>query len=228
MINLDKEEFCDIYNKANKIRTNLILSCYRDLFSNKEPSALIIKTIEKDVGVSVSHSLVYYVKHLKKDIICYYNPLWRTIVKPLQKGNEVDVSVVTPVIKPNINSSENNQYQRTPRNAELPEDYVRVPNNFEQKRYHESLKNYTFNYPWHELDEDGIPIPVRVGTTRNDGLQFLSDLEVYDEIKKSYVMPDELKEFQQKNSYYFSSCIRRGFPLDKGGYHPDDKIYDYS
>jgi hypothetical protein len=35
----------------------------------------------------------------------------------------------------------------------LPKKYKRKSHNLKQIRYHKSLKNHTFDYPWHYIDE---------------------------------------------------------------------------
>lgn len=151
---------------------------------------------------------------------------WIHIVQPLQKGNKVDVPIAIPVVRPIVKTSENTYSGPRKVNTELPDDYVRVPCDFVQKRYHESLKDYTFDYPWKELDELGIPKPAHVGTTHNDRLQWMLDLEIYDKIKESYIMPDELKEFKQKSPHIFTTYTKKGFPRNEGGYHPDKKVFN--
>jgi hypothetical protein len=225
IISLKKEEFFHMYHNEKHIKKKLVYSCYKDLFDEKERNAYIIKFIKHDTTLVVSDDVIRDIKNSKKEIICFYEPLWRTVVQPLQNGHEVDEETVVQPVKSGPEISINIQTLHNQIPGELPHNHVRVPHDFKQIRYHESLKSYIFDYPWHELDEDGIPIPARIGITEYERLQFLLDLDVYNEIKKSYVMPYTLKDLKIYRSYLFDTYKKIGFPRDAGGYHPDEKVF---
>lgn len=226
MINLEKKDFCSIYLNERYKRKKLIYSCYKELFDEKKTTLYIVDFIKYDTKLTIEKKLIYNIKYEKKEIPCNYNPLWRTILSSLQKGNKTDVSIVTQVVESSIEPTQNTTEVRHQMPEILPNDYVRVPHNFYEKRYHISLKNYTFDYPWFLLDSDGVPKPVQVGKTHNDRLQWLLDMEKYNQIKQSYEMPHELVEFKKKYPSVFQGYTKDGFPHDFGGYHPNEEKFN--
>lgn len=226
MIPLDKEKFCDKYQNEKYKKKKLVYACYKDLFEQGKPNPYIIEYIENETKIVVGNDVINHIKASYKKLPCNYNPLWRNLSSSLQMGNKVDVPVVQKTEKLVTQPVQNTQTIRHQMPEKLPDDYVRLPHNFKEKRYHESLKNYTFDYPWHQLDSDGVPEPVQVGRSPEHRLRWLLDLDLYNEIKESYIIPDDLKIFKQKHPSVFSTYCQDGFPHDFGGYHPNNEVFN--
>ena len=188
------------------------------MFDNDYSGAYIILLVFLETGLEITRDIIYNIKKDKKNIKCLFKADWRDTSNGLQKGEENEQKIDLPVLKSSILAKRGEH--------KLPENYQRKPHNLTQIRYHESLKNYNFDYPWCELGERGVPRPTQVGEEFEDRIQYFEDMKVYNSINDEYMMPDELSGFIGRNPSLFKDYRISGFPPSRGGYHPDSTISD--
>ncbi len=221
MIELDKNSFINITKNKKRTLKSAIYSCYKDLFDNDYSGVYIMSLVFSETGLEISRNIIYSIKRDKKDnkkIDCLFKPDWRDTSNGLQKGEKNEQKIDLPVLKSSILAKRGEH--------KLPKNYQRKPHTLTQIRYHESLKNYNFEYPWCELGERGVPRPTQVGEEFEDRIQYFEDMKVYNSINDEYMMPDELSGFISRNPSIFKDYRISGFPPSRGGYHPDPTIND--
>ena len=218
IVELDKEGFLNITKNKKRLLKSVIYSCYKDLFDENYSGAYIRLSVFTETGLDITRDITYNIKRDKDNIRCLFKAKWRDTSNSLQKGEKNEEKINLSIIKSSMVAKRGEH--------KLPENYQRKPHNLTQIRYHESLKNYIFDYPWCELGERGIPRPIQVGEEFEDRIQYFEDMKVYNSINDEYMMPDELSGFISRNLSLFKDYRISGFPPSRGGYHPNPIIND--
>jgi len=221
MIELDKNSFMNITKNKKRTLKSAIYSCYKDLFDSDCSGTYIMSLVFSETGLVISRNIIYSIKRDKKNnrkIDCFFKPDWRDASNEQQEDEKNKQKIDVPVLKSSMLAKRGEH--------KLPDNYQRKPHSLKQIRYHESLKNYIFDYPWCELGEKGIPRPIQVGEEFEDRIQYFEDMKLYNSINEEYIMPDELSGFISRNPSIFKDYRISGFPPSRGGYHPNSIIND--
>ena len=218
MIVLDKDSFLDITRNKKRVLKSVIYSCYKDLFDSDFSGTYIILSVFLETGLEITRDVIYNIKKDKENIKCLYKADWRDASNEQQEDEKNKQKIDVPVLKSSMLAKRGEH--------KLPDSYQRKSHSLKQIRYHESLKNYIFDYPWCELGEKGIPRPVQVGEEFEDRIQYFEDMKLYNSINEEYSMPDELSGFISRNPSIFKDYRISGFPPSRGGYHPNSIIND--
>lgn len=202
MVQITKDIVIESITKGKRNSVILLYCCYKDLFDLDERSSIIILLIKEDIGITINKMLVSRIKKSRNNIPLNYYPSWRNTASSDQ-----------------VNTSHTSSFPSSQNSSNNIDRSIK----FKEIRYHKSLKSYNFDYPWFELDGDGIPRPAKTGDTEEARKQYFSDRAKYDAIKKIYVVPDEVRELQ-KNETNFKKIRKDGFHPSQGGFHPLEEI----
>ena len=238
---IDKETFIKLFYVVQRSKNVLIHNCYNDLFSGAVHSGIVINLIFLDTGIKITRDMVYRIKKQFDTIEIKYNPLWRSEI--ISQTGDINKEKTTYKLSEIIEINKNNPPIKQENKDEneidltlfdvtesrfgtliLPKNYSRKPNPHTELKYHNSLKNYIFPYPWKELDPLGIPYPAEVGEDEHDRDRFFLDLMEYDKIKENYKIPKQWNDFMTRHSSLFNKYRKSGIPSSKGGFNPDPEI----